>query len=83
MTRPASSDLGEAVATLSPRHDGLERAAAHLAACGACTVTVQVAGGAHTGKAQVGSWTLPETSAPRGKLHLLGGWDETFTTRTP
>lgn len=61
----------------------LDRASAHLATCGKCTVTVKVAGGVHTGKGGVGKWGLPTVEAPEARLHLLGGWDAAFVKRTP
>lgn len=61
----------------------LDRAAAHLATCGNCTVTVKVAGGVHTGKGGIPKWVLPTVSAPQARLRLLGGWDAGFVKRAP
>lgn len=60
-----------------------ERAAAHLARCGGCTVTLKVAAGSYTGKASTGTWRFPDTVAPQATLRILGGYDKSFRQRAP
>ena len=61
----------------------LNRAAEHLDSSGPCTVTVRVAEGQQTGKANTGTWLVPEIDAPGSKLHLLGGYDASWGERRP
>ena len=60
-----------------------DRAAGHLAGCGACTVTVKVAAGTYEGKGRTGQWIFPEVVAPQATLRILGGYDEAFGARAP
>jgi hypothetical protein len=60
-----------------------DSAAAHLTSCKTCTVTIKVAGGAHTGKGGIGAWTFPEVVTPDATLRILGGWDQTYKKREP
>lgn len=60
-----------------------DRAAEHMAGCGACTVSVRLAAGAYPGRGDTGMWTFPEVAAPGAGVHITGGWDETFGTRAP
>lgn len=64
-------------------HRAFGRAVDHLSTCGDCTVTIKLAGGAYTGRGDTGMWTVPEVVAPGASLHILGGWSETFETRSP
>lgn len=64
-------------------HKGLGQAAELLAAGGAHTVTVLVAGGEYYGKAKQGVWVLPAVDNPEGSLRILGGFNDDFTERKP
>lgn len=54
-----------------------------ISACGDCTVNVKIATGDFFGKAKTGHWQFPEVDAPAARLRIVGGYDETFTHRTP
>ncbi|CAH1387218.1 hypothetical protein [Candidatus Nitrotoga sp. M5] len=64
-------------------HKAFAAASSHLTQCINCTVTINVAGGEYTGKANVGLWVFPDTVAPKGMLRILGGWNEDFSQREP
>ena len=77
--------LADGSATLAERkiHKGFNAAAKHLAACGACTVTVKVAAGTYVGKGRSGHWIFPKVVAPKATLRILGGYDDNFAKRAP
>ena len=64
-------------------HRAFDRAADHMAVCGQCMVTINLAGGAYTGRGDTGMWTFPEVVTPDAGLRILGGWAGDFNGRTP
>jgi len=64
-------------------HSAFQAAADALARCGECEVTIHIAGGEYTGKANVGSWEFPEVRALQATLKILGGWNDDFSERNP
>ncbi len=54
-----------------------------LAACKTCTLNIKIAAGDYTGKAGTGHWVFPDVVAPGARLRILGGYDNTFSKRTP
>lgn len=64
-------------------HRAFEAAADALGRCGECVVTIHLAGGEYTGKANVGSWEFPEVRALQATLEILGGWNDDFSERNP
>lgn len=64
-------------------HRAFQDAADALAGCGECEVTIHLAGGEYTGKANVGSWEFPEVRALQATLKILGGWNDDFSERNP
>lgn len=62
---------------------GLAKAAELLGQPGAGKVTVKVAAGQYTGQANKGTWEIPAVSNPEATLHILGGYDDSFSTRDP
>lgn len=54
-----------------------------IRACGNCTVNIKIAAGAYFGKAKTGHWIFPEVNSPDARLRILGGYNDTFSTRTP
>jgi len=64
-------------------HKAFNAAAKHLQSCGACTVTIKVAGGTYKGKGRTGQWSFPEVKAPQATLRILGGYDAAFKSRAP
>ena len=61
----------------------LAKAAELLNEPGPNTVTVRVAGGQYTGQANQGTWVVPAVDNAEGTLHVLGGYDDTFSSRNP
>ena len=64
-------------------HKAFKRAAAHAQKCGACTVTVKVAGGTYVGKGKTGHWMFPNVENIKATVRILGGYDAEFTQRKP
>lgn len=58
-------------------------AGAQVAACGSCTLNIKIAAGEYYGKAKTGHWVFPDVVAPDVRVRILGGYDDTFSTRTP
>jgi hypothetical protein len=61
----------------------LQRAAEYLNQNGPCTVSVKIAAGEFTGKANTGTWWIPKIEAPGSRLRLLGGYAENWERREP
>ena len=61
----------------------INRAAELLAEPGATTVTIRLAAGEYPGQAGLGVWTIPTIANPEGRLRILGGYDDTFSARSP
>ncbi len=64
-------------------HKAFNRAAQHLLSCGACVVTIKIAGAEYQGKTRTGQWVFPDVKAPEGRLYILGGYDASFAKRKP
>lgn len=54
-----------------------------VTACGTCTVNIKIAAGDYFGKAKTGHWVFPDVVAPTVRVRILGGYDDSFTTRAP
>lgn len=54
-----------------------------LVACKSCTLNIKIAAGDYQGKAKSGHWMFPNVVTPNARLRILGGYDETFTKRSP
>lgn len=64
-------------------HKAFNSASQHLNSCSNCSVTIRLAGGEYSGKANIGTWSFPETKAGSSHLLILGGWNEDFSKRSP
>lgn len=73
---------GNSIKAFKSFHTAMTEAAALLTA-GKSHVTIKVAGGEYDGKAGSGTWSLPIVKNAGGKLHLLGGYSNDFSTRNP
>lgn len=62
---------------------GLVKAAELLNTPGSHKVTIKVASAPYSGQAGQGIWVLPPVTNAQGTLHVLGGYDATFSTRNP
>ncbi len=80
-----AESMADGTAVMAERriHNAFRAASARLAECGGCTVTIRIAGGTYTGRADAGLWQFPDTMAPEGRLEILGGWDAAFEVREP
>ncbi|MBL4615256.1 MAG: hypothetical protein JKY27_10345 [Magnetovibrio sp.] len=54
-----------------------------IMACGDCTVNIKIAAGDYFGKAKTGHWLFPDVVAPGVRLRIVGGYDDSFTSRAP
>jgi hypothetical protein len=62
---------------------GLQKAAELLNQPGQHTVRLLVAAGQYTGQTNRGVWVLPPIDNVEGALHILGGFNDTFSARAP
>lgn len=51
--------------------------------CKTCTVNIKIASGDFLGKGKTGHWMFPDVIVPDARLRILGGYDDSFTTRSP
>ena len=80
----ALSDSNDNILSAERRiHRAFGEAFDQLAACDGCEVQVRIAAGIYAGKGRTGTWTFPEIKNPTATLKIMGGFDESFSTRQP
>lgn len=63
--------------------NAFKTAGEQIAACPTCTFNIKIAAGDYYGKAKTGHWFFPDVVAPEATVRILGGYDDSFTSRTP
>lgn len=64
-------------------HKAFKTASEKLNECTGCNVEVKISAGIFQGKGKTGTWSFPDTKSPESTLRVIGGYDDTFSTRKP
>ena len=83
LTNAQAKKTGEAHFVERKLYKAFNRAAQLLNQPGAHEVHILIAGGEYTGQMKQGQWTVPAIKNPKGRLVILGGWNDDWSQRQP